>query len=247
MARCCTLTDLARNLMSARLPEGRCREATAVGCCRILREIMVSELASSRPEDPELFSIGHSSQPLESFLRLLKDYDIEVVVDVRTAPYSRFNPQFNGRDLQRALKEHGLGYVFLGRELGGRPEGDKFYDPDGHVLYGRMAETTEFKAGLERLLDGATRFRVAMMCSEEDPAECHRFLLITRVLHSQGIRVAHIRKDGTLQRTEDVKTFGDWSVGNAEQASLFDGSVRSPWRSIRSVSRRSQPESSSSR
>lgn len=207
----------------------------------------MSETAPTLPQQPELFSIGHSSQPLESFLRLLKDFDIEIVADVRTAPYSRFNPQFNRRDFEFGLKEHGLGYVFLGRELGGRPEGEEFYDPDGHVLYGRMAEMTEFKVGLERLLDGAAKYRVAMMCSEEDPAECHRFLLITRVLYDQGIRVDHIRKDGTLQRTEHVRTFGDWSAGNVEQASLFDESVRSPWRSIRSVSRRGQPESFSSR
>ena len=205
----------------------------------------MSEITPTPP--PELFSIGHSTQPLESFLRLLEDYHIEVVADVRTAPYSRFNPQFNRRDLEFGLKEHGLGYVFLGRELGGRPEGEEFYDPDGHVLYGRMAETTEFKVGLGRLVDGAARYRVAMMCSEEDPAECHRFLLITRVLYGQGIRVDHLRKDGTVQRTEDVRTFGDWSTGNVEQASLFDESVRSPWRSIRSVSRRSRPERSSSR
>ena len=207
----------------------------------------MSEQAVVRSPESRLFSIGHSSQSLESFVGLLEAHDVEVVADVRTAPYSRFNPWFNRRDLQRSLREHGLGYVFLGRELGGRPEGDEFYDPDGHVLYGRMAETTEFKVGLERLLDGATRFRVAMMCSEEDPAECHRFLLITRVLHNQGIRVAHIRKDGTLQRTKDVRTFGDWSVGNAEQASLFGESVRSPWRSTRSVSRGNRPETSSRR
>lgn len=195
----------------------------------------------------ELFSIGHSSQPLASFLRVLEDLEVEVVADVRTAPYSRFNPQFNRGDLEFELKNHGVGYVFLGRELGGRPEGDELYDPDGHVMYGRVAETKTFKSGLERLLDGAARYRVAMMCSEEDPAECHRFLLVTRVLHDRGISVDHIRKDGTVQHSDQIRTFGSWSAGNVEQASLFDESVRSPWRSIRSVSRRSQRERSSSR
>ena len=195
---------------------------------------------------PRLFSIGHSTQSLESLVGLLKLYDIQVVADVRTAPFSRFNPQFNRRDLEFGLREKGLQYVFLGRELGGRPDGDEFYDPDGHVLYGRMAETAEFKAGLKRLLDGARQYQVAMMCSEEDPTDCHRFLLITRVLYTQDVRVDHIRRDGTTQRTEDVGSFTDWSVGSLEQASLFDESVRSPWRATRSALPRRQPQSSSS-
>lgn len=196
---------------------------------------------------PQLFSIGHSTQTLESLVDLLNLYDIQVVADVRTAPFSKFNPQFNRRDLEFGLRDKGVQYVFLGKELGGRPDGDEFYDPDGHVLYGRMAETQEFKAGLQRLLDGARQYRVAMMCSEENPTECHRFLLITRVLYTQNIRVDHIRRDGTTQRTEDVASFADWSVGNLEQASLFDESVRSPWRSTRSALPNRQPQSSSSR
>lgn len=196
---------------------------------------------------PQLFSIGHSTQSMESLVGLLNLYDIDVVADVRTAPFSRFNPQFNRRDLEFGLRESGLHYVFLGKELGGRPDGDEFYDPDGHVLYGRMSEAPEFQAGLQRLLDGARQYRVAMMCSEEDPADCHRFLLITRVLYTQDVRVDHIRRDGTTQRTEDVGSFADWAVGSLEQASLFDESVRSPWRSTRSALPRRQPQSSSSR
>lgn len=196
---------------------------------------------------PDLFSIGHSTQSPEAFISLLRQYGIEVVADVRTSPFSRFNPHFNRRDLQLGLAEAGIQYVFLGAELGGRPDRDEFYDPDGHVLYGRMAETAEFVAGLERLLDGAKRFRVAMMCSEENPADCHRFLLITRVLHGEAVRVAHIRGDATSQRTEDLPTFQEWANPGHEQASLFDESVRSPWRSTRSVSPGRRPQRSSSR
>ena len=131
----------------------------------------MSESDCVQPGEPELLSIGHSTQSLEDLVALLQQHRIEVVGDVRTSPFSRFNPQFNRRDLQLGLNEAGIQYVFLGAELGGRPDGDEFYDPDSHVLYGRMAETPEFKAGLSRLLDGTKRFRVAMMCSEEDPVE----------------------------------------------------------------------------
>lgn len=205
----------------------------------------MSESGSPPASSPGLFSIGHSTQSLESLVGLLKSYDIEVVVDVRTAPYSRFNPQFNRGDLEHGLRDQGLLYVFLGKELGGRPEGDEFYDPDGHALYGRMAETQEFKAGLDRLVEGGREYRVAMMCSEEDPTDCHRFLLITRVLHTQGVEVTHIRGDGNMQRTQDIASFGDWSEGKLEQPSLLDETVRSPWRSTRSVSPRRQQQSSS--
>lgn len=207
----------------------------------------MGESEAPRLNTPQLYSIGHSTQPLESLVRSLNMYDIEVVADVRTAPFSKFNPQFNRRDLEFGLKEQGLRCVFLGKELGGRPDGEEFYDPDGHVLYGRMAETPEFDAGLKRLLDGAKQYRVAMMCSEEDPTNCHRFLLITRVLYSQGVPVLHIRRDGTTQRTQDIASFSDWSAGSLEQASLFDESVRSPWRSTRSALPKRQPQSSSSR
>lgn len=207
----------------------------------------MSESESPRTGDPQLYSIGHSTQSLESLVGLLNRYDIQVVADVRTAPFSKFNPQFNRRDLEFGLKEEGLQYVFLGKELGGRPDGDEFYDPDGHVLYGRMAGTPEFDAGLKRLLDGVELYRVAMMCSEEDPTNCHRFLLVTRVLYRQDVQVIHIRGDGTTQRTKDVATFADWLAGSLEQASLFDESVRSPWKSTRSVLPRRQPQSSSNR
>lgn len=191
-------------------------------------------------------SIGHSTHPLEVFVSLLWRHRVEVVVDVRTSPFSRFNPQFNREKLQIGLGNAGVGYLFLGGELGGRPGGNEFYDPDGHVLYARLAKTGPFETGISRLLQGADRFRVALMCSEEDPAHCHRFLLITRVLFARGFRVAHIRAKGRIQATEDVSTFRGWADPVYEEPSLLDESVRSPWRSTQSVSRRSEQRRSSS-
>lgn len=206
----------------------------------------MSEPESPYFDGPQLYSVGHSTQSLDSLVGLLNKYGIQVVADVRTAPFSKFNPQFNRRDLEFGLREQDIQYVFLGKELGGRPDGEEFYDPDGHVLYGRMAETQQFKAGLDRLLDGARQYRIAMMCSEGDPTDCHRFLLVTRVLHTHGIPVVHILGDGTTRSTREIKST-DWSAGSHEQSSLLGGPVRSSWKSTRSVSPRRQPESSSSR
>ncbi len=207
----------------------------------------MNEADPGREGGPVLMSIGHSTHPPGVFVDLLQRYGVEVVVDVRTSPFSRFNPQFNRDNLRLGLREVGIRYIFLGEELGGKPDGDEFYDPDGHVLYGRLAETPLFESGLMRLIDGAKRFRVAIMCSEEDPSECHRFLLVTRVLQRKDVEVTHIRGDGNTERTEEVSTFGGWSDPVHEEQSLFDTSVRSPWRSTRSVSRRSPPPRSSKR
>ena len=193
------------------------------------------------PGRPGLFSIGHSNHRFEVLLALLQRHLIEVVADVRSAPYSRYNPQYNARDRRLGLVEAGIRYVFLGKELGGRPEGDRFYDSDGHILYGRMAETDWFRLGLDRLCDGASRYRTAILCSEEDPVGCHRYLLITRALSHRGVTVTHIRGDGALQSPEEMPAFDS----EYRESSLFGGEGRSSWRSTRPASPRGRPKTSS--
>ena len=175
-------------------------------------------------------------------MALLDKHGVEVVADVRTSPYSRYNPQFNKRDLHCRLKRTGIRYVFFGKELGGRPDGDGFYDRDGHVNYGKVAETHWFQTGLDRLCDGAARFRTALLCSEEDPAACHRLLLITRALDDRGVKVVHIRGDGSVQSTKEISTFDP----EHKVVSLFGEEVRSSWRSTRPVSPGDRPKTGSS-
>jgi len=186
--------------------------------------------------DLGIYSVGHSVHRIDAFVGLLHRHRVEVVTDVRTSPFSRFNPQFNRHVLEKELEAAGINYLFLGEELGGRPPGDEFYDHDGHVLYGRLAESPLFRAGLARLIQQADRSRVAIMCSEEDPAGCHRFILITRGLRSRGIEVTHIRGNGDAESTEEITSFGGWSDPVYEEESLLDGSLRSSWRSTRPVS-----------
>jgi uncharacterized protein (DUF488 family) len=191
-----------------------------------------------------VYSVGHSNVPLDDFIALVRSQEIEVVADVRTSPRSRYVPHFDGPHLRQSLVDAGVRYVFLGSELGGRPDGDEFYDHQDHVLYGRVAASDFFEAGLDRLLEGAQRFRVAMLCSEEDPTNCHRRLLIGRVLASRGVDVQHIRGNGRVLSELDLqRSSGD----AAQQASLFDSGEEEEvaWRSTRSVSRRSGPSTSS--
>jgi uncharacterized protein (DUF488 family) len=187
-----------------------------------------------------LYTIGHSNQTVEDFLALLARHGIEALVDVRSAPYSRYVPHFNKRELQQAMQAAGLHYVYLGRELGGRPEDLGLYDEAGHARYDLIAETETFNEGIERLKTGLASYRVAIMCSEEDPTDCHRRLLVGRVMRRDGYRVLHIRGDGEIMN--DVQF--DPSVLQPGLFGLEPGAPET-WRSTRSVLPRS-PRSSSS-
>jgi uncharacterized protein (DUF488 family) len=151
-----------------------------------------------------IFSIGHSNHSFEKFAELLTQHGIDVVVDVRSRPYSRFAVQFNGPVLETALEDCGIRYVSLGSELGGWPASVLYYDDEGRVRYSELEKSDDFRRGIERLLHESESARLALMCSEEDPASCHRWRLIGRVLAARGVSMQHIRGDGSLQTNEDV-------------------------------------------
>ena len=146
-----------------------------------------------------MFTIGHSTHPAEVFLELLLSRGIEEVMDVRSSPHSRYNPQFNRKALQATLTDSGVGYVFMGAELGGRPADLSCYDVEGRVQYDRLAETEMFSTGIQQVICRADESRIALMCSEKEPLACHRTLLIARVLTTRGVAVAHILADGSLE------------------------------------------------
>lgn len=151
-----------------------------------------------------LFTIGHSSHPIEQFIELLKLHAITAIGDVRSSPYSKFNPQYNRENLQKSLKEHGIAYVYLGQELGPRSEDPACY-VDGRVQYDRLAATESFKRGVERLFTGMQMYRIALMCAEKDPIACHRMILICRALRSESVDVHHILEDGRIEKLRDAE------------------------------------------
>ena len=189
-----------------------------------------------------VLTIGHSNHAVEHFLGLLKSHSVQVVADTRSYPYSEYATHFDQKPLKMALEADGIRYVFLGRELGGRPDGDEFYDERGHVLYDRVAETELFQEGVSRLEKGIREYKVAMLCAEENPAACHRRLLIGRVLVNRGIQVDHIRGDGRIQSDAEVAAETD---PNKDQLALFEKVEAEPWKSIPSVLRKKRQNSSS--
>ena len=129
---------------------------------------------------------------------------VTAVADVRSAPASRFSPQFNKNALAASLAEHGIDYLFLGKELGGRPARTEMYT-DGRADYRKMAASPEFRAGLAQLIEMAERHRVAAMCSEADPLDCHRCLLVGRALAEAGHDVAHILASGEIASQVEIE------------------------------------------
>ena len=150
-----------------------------------------------------VYTIGHSNHPVEHFLHLLGQHGIEAVADVRSSPYSRFNPQYNRENLQGSLQAAGIRYVFLGRELGARSEDPSCYR-DNQVQYDRLARTGLFRSGIRRVLEGADQYRIALMCAEKEPLQCHRTILVTRELEKQGMAIRHILADGSLEPHADA-------------------------------------------
>jgi uncharacterized protein (DUF488 family) len=189
-----------------------------------------------------VLTIGHSNHSWDQFVAILQRNGVQVLAEVRSYPYSNYSPQFDRETLKESLGKAGVKYVDLGKELGGRPETAEFYDADGHVLYNKVAATEKFAEGIRRIEEGMKRFRVAMLCSEEDPAVCHRALLVGRVLRERGADVAHIRGDGRIQPDQELFAQND---SRKAQGMLFDVDEAPAWKSIPSVLRKKRPNSSS--
>lgn len=191
-----------------------------------------------------VYTIGHSNHPFERFAELLERYEIALLVDVRSQPYSRYVRHFNRQELEYLIERQRIPYLYMGDELGGRPNSDSYYDGESHVLYGKVAKADFFLKGIDRLVDECSMRRVAIMCSEEDPENCHRRLLIGRVLVDRKVELLHIRGDGRL--------VADTDCGRETPApTLWDGLLTGngesqEWKSIRPVLRRKPQESSSS-
>ena len=144
-----------------------------------------------------VFTIGHSNQPAAEFVALLMKQRIERLVDVRSNPHSRYH-HFNRESLEVRLSGLAIDYLHLGDQLGEHPDPDEFY-VGGRVAYERVAALSGFRRGISRVADESEQCRLVLMCTEEDPAECHRHPLLARMLVERGIEVLHLRRDGSVQ------------------------------------------------
>jgi uncharacterized protein (DUF488 family) len=151
-----------------------------------------------------ILTIGHSRHSWERFAALLAEAGVETLADIRSSPRSRFSPHFNKDALAAALGARNVAYVFLGKELGGRPQSPALFT-DGVADYEKMAASPEFRLGLARLTEAAAERTLAVTCSEADPLECHRCLLVGRALAEEGADVRHILASGAVMTHAEVE------------------------------------------
>jgi uncharacterized protein (DUF488 family) len=150
-----------------------------------------------------IYTLGHSRHAAERFLDLLEAQEISRLVDVRSHPVSRWAPHFAKAVLARLLAAQAIDYVYLGRELGGRPEDPAFYQADGSLDLERRSEAADFQAGIARLVELAGERKTVILCAEEDPTRCHRRRLLAPALQRAGLQVLHLRGDGRVEPESD--------------------------------------------
>jgi uncharacterized protein (DUF488 family) len=165
----------------------------------------------------KLYTIGHSNHSFQKFAGLLQDHGIDMLVDVRSAPYSRYNPHFNKDSFETFLPKNSIEYLYAGKYLGGRPSDPSCYKskrlPEESADYLHEVDYPEvmlrpwFTKGIQRLIGITEQHTVAVMCSEEDPAACHRHHLIAQYLMIEfpEIEILHIRGDGTVFRARSIR------------------------------------------
>ncbi len=153
--------------------------------------------------DSVIFTIGHSTHEIDVFMGLLDKHEINAIADVRSVPYSSYNSQYNRDFLAENLKVRDIHYIFFGQELGARSENPDCY-LNGQVQYDRIAETETYKHAIERIISGSSDYKIALMCSEKEPLDCHRTVLVARSLVANNCIIKHILADGSIEEHEDT-------------------------------------------
>ena len=167
-----------------------------------------------------LYTIGHSRHPIEHFINLLKEASVSLVLDVRSIPYSRRNPQFNRKTLADRLADEGIAYVFSGKELGAKSPSPDCY-VNGKVQFDLIAARPEFSDGLDLVIEKTGEARPTLLCAEEDPLTCHRTILVCRHLRNRVNSILHIRGDGSIETNDKFERRLLWATDSGE-ADLFD-------------------------
>ncbi len=157
-------------------------------------------------EKPVIYTVGHSTHQLDYFIKLLQEYSVNCLVDVRSVPASSYNPQYNKEPLSNFLKKNGITYLHFAEEFGARYTDPDLLDDEGKVDFEKVRKSWNFKNGVERLWLGLDKgCIIALMCSESEPFDCHRFSMVSIALEKDGFQVMHILKDKTLKSNADLE------------------------------------------
>jgi len=179
-----------------------------------------------QPQPKQCFTIGYGNYPIDLFITFLQNIGIDTIIDVRSSPYSRFNPHFNRENLEKSLIKNNVDYRYMGDQIGGRYSNPNLLFPDSTVNYRKVQDTEKFQEGInEVLLIISSGKKIALMCAEKEPERCHRFALISPVLQAKGISVIHIRPEGQLQTNEELERELLKPVRDSKQTTIIDDPV----------------------
>lgn len=173
---------------------------------------------------PKLYTIGHSLHSIDRFIELLNDYEINCVIDVRSTPFSKFSPQYNTNEIKKILKDNQKYYIFMGEEFGARRSETALYDDNGFLDFEKVIKSSLFQLGVKRVKDGLHKgYNISFMCTEKDPFDCHRSMLVGRAFSDEKFEVLNIHEDGSLEtQAELIERLLNYYFPNRNQASIFD-------------------------
>lgn len=170
-----------------------------------------------------LLSIGHSQHQVNYFINLLKSHGVNYILDVRSTPYSQFAAIYNRENIRPTLQSNGIEYAFMGDYFGARPTDPSLYSAKGYLDFEKVVNSSKFKKGFDNVIKGIKQgYRIAFMCTEKDPIECHRAILVTNTFYKEGYSIEHIMPDNTIQTQQDInERLLDMYYPNRNQFSLF--------------------------
>jgi uncharacterized protein (DUF488 family) len=171
-----------------------------------------------------LKTIGHSNHPIETFLDILYHHHINCIIDLRSAPYSRHNPQFNRETLKTDLEINEIEYIFMGDRLGARQEDKNLIFDNGKVDFDKVKDLPSFIEGIESLINKTnTGLNISLMCAEKAPLNCHRFMLVSRALAKKNIDIEHLLSDkSTVSQEKLEERLLNKYTDKSQQMSLFE-------------------------
>ncbi len=154
-----------------------------------------------------VYTIGHTNYSINQFVDILNLYSINCIIDVRSTPYSKYTPQFNSKELKEELKKLGILYIHMGEEFGARRAERKFY-PHGYLDFEKVRlESDLFHKGIHRVEVGCQKgYRIALMCTEKMPIDCHRCILVGKGLKDHGFQIRHVVSKEISMTQEEIET-----------------------------------------
>ena len=151
-----------------------------------------------------LFTIGYGNLEIKNFIEIVKKNNIEIICDIRSQPYSSYSPAYSQEPLKKVIKENSIKYIFMGDSLGGRSEDMDCYE-NNRINYEILSQKKTFQDGLDRLLEGLNKYKIAIMCSEKDPEKCHRTLLVARYIKNKHSNIVHIHHNDSLEKHSEFE------------------------------------------